>query len=194
MYEIEIDSHLRLMEINKSHAKEIFAIINKNREYFKPWLAFIDETRNLQDTESYIDNIIKNRHKENGEIIYSIIYQNYVVGVIGFKKTDWANYIGEIGYWIDPHYEGHGIITSSCKAIISYCFENEGANRIEIKCGLGNNKSSHIAERLEFVFEGIEREGELVNGKYIDIKVYSLLKREWFQMKNLEMKLIFRSN
>ena len=67
-----------------------------------------------------------------------------------------------------------------------------GANRIEIKCGVGNDRSRHVPQRLDFTFEGIERDGELVNGQFIDIEVYSLLKREWRPMgfsksKNLEM-------
>jgi ribosomal-protein-serine acetyltransferase len=191
MHEIEVDTRLRLLEIDKSHAKDIFTIINNHRDYFKKWLAFVDDIHSLKDEEKYIENINHNRHNIDGEIIYSIIYQSRIVGVIGLKKTDWPNRIGEIGYWIDPMYEGKGIITNSCRAVINHGFEKEGANRIEIKCGAGNNKSSHIPEHLEFTYEGTERDGELVNGKFIDIKVYSLLKREWFQMEKYGMKLNF---
>ncbi|MFV0598592.1 MAG: GNAT family N-acetyltransferase, partial [Bacteroidales bacterium] len=53
-------------------------------------------------------------------------------------------------------------------------------NRIQIKCAVGNIPSKNVPKRLGFVFEGIEREGELLSsGVYTDIEVYSKLKSEF---------------
>jgi ribosomal-protein-serine acetyltransferase len=55
-------------------------------------------------------------------------------------------------------------------------------NRIQIRCGTMNLSSRKIPERLGFMLEGIERDGELLsNGIYTDLAVYSLLKKEWKQ-------------
>jgi ribosomal-protein-serine acetyltransferase len=52
-------------------------------------------------------------------------------------------------------------------------------NRIQIRCGVGNTKSSAIPRRLGFTYEGTERCGERHNNSYIDLEVFSILKKEW---------------
>jgi ribosomal-protein-serine acetyltransferase len=179
MLEIEIDEELHLEKLNRSHASDIFNLINSNREYLRQWLTFVDSTQSLKDTENYIVTIENSSVNTNSETVITILYKGKPVGLIGLKKVDWANRIAEIGYWLEEKYQGMGIITRSCRAVIEYAFEQMGVNRIEIKCGVGNKKSIHVPKRLGFAFEGVERDGELVNGKFIDLEVYSMLKREW---------------
>ena len=62
-------------------------------------------------------------------------------------KTD-SNKLASIGYWLDQHYQGKGIITKSCKALIHYGFTTLHLNRIEIRCGTENYKSQAIPESL----------------------------------------------
>ena len=185
MLEIEIDENLRLEKLNHSHASGIFNLINSNREYLRKWLTFVDTTKSVKDTENYISYIDELSNNQNAETVISILYKEKLIGIIGLKKVDWANRITEIGYWLGEQYQGRGIITKSCCAVINYAFDQMGVNRIEIKCGVGNERSRHVPQRLEFKFEGIEREGELVNGQYIDLEVYSILKKEWRSFAHL---------
>ncbi|MGZ4059871.1 MAG: GNAT family N-acetyltransferase, partial [Bacteroidia bacterium] len=70
-------------------------------------------------------------------------------------------------------------ITRSCKAIINKAFQILHLNRIEIKCGTENYKSQGIPERLNFKKEGIIRQGEILNNKFIDLYLYSMLRSDW---------------
>jgi ribosomal-protein-serine acetyltransferase len=63
--------------------------------------------------------------------------------------------------------------------MINLAFRNMEMNRIQIRCGVGNEKSSAIPRRLGFKYEGTERNGERHNQRYIDLEVFSLLKHEW---------------
>jgi RimJ/RimL family protein N-acetyltransferase len=36
-----------------------------------------------------------------------------------------------------------------------------------------------VLERLGFVHEGTQREKEVVDGEYVDLEFYGLLRREW---------------
>jgi ribosomal-protein-serine acetyltransferase len=179
MLEIEIDEDLCLEQLNISHAQGIFDLINSNREYLRKWLTFVDNTKTLKDTENYISYIDESSENVNSETVISILFRNKLLGIISIKKVDWANRIAEVGYWLGEQYQGKGIITRSCKAILDYAFSQMGINRIEIKCGVGNERSCHVPRRLGFTFEGVERDGELVNDIFIDLEVYSILKREW---------------
>ncbi|HEY4788549.1 MAG TPA: GNAT family protein [Bacteroidales bacterium] len=188
MLEIEIEEDIRLERLNHTHAQGIFNLINSNREYLRKWLTFVDSTRNLKDTEDYISYIEKSSANPNSEVVIAILIKDNLMGIMGIKKVDWANRIAEIGYWLGEEYQGRGIITKSCRAILDYAFGQMGVNRVEIKCGVGNERSCHVPQRLGFTFEGIERDGELVNGQYIDLEVYSLLRREWHAIGSFAIK------
>lgn len=99
--------------------------------------------------------------------------------MIGLHNLDQVNKKAEIGYWIDGEYEGKGIITAACRALITYAFQDLELNRVAICAAAGNHKSRAIPERLGFQEERTAREGIFIKGKFHDLVYYSLLKREW---------------
>ena len=66
-------------------------------------------------------------------------------------------------------------MTLSGKVLINYIFDVMNLNRIQLKAATGNFKSQRVAERLGFMTEGIERDGELHNRGFVDLVVFSLL-------------------
>ncbi|MCK4662969.1 MAG: GNAT family N-acetyltransferase [Bacteroidales bacterium] len=176
--EIIIDNEIKLKEIDIDDANEIFDLIDNNREYLREWLPFVDTTKKVEDTLNFIKSV-RNKNFEEREITTVIIYKGQKVGVIGFRDTDKLNHRTEIGYWLAKKYQGNGIIIRSCKSLINYAFNNLNINRITIRYAVENIKSSKIPKKLNFKFEGIEREGEYINGIYHDLNVYGLLKKEW---------------
>ena len=64
-------------------------------------------------------------------------------------------------------------------ALTDHAFSEWDLNRVAIYAGQGNSKSRAVAERLGFNFEGILRGAEWVNDRYVDLAVYSMLKRDW---------------
>ena len=52
-------------------------------------------------------------------------------------------------------------------------------NRVSAVVWNGNNLSKHLAEKLGFVREGVDRKARFKNGHYIDLYRYGLLKEEW---------------
>jgi ribosomal-protein-serine acetyltransferase len=57
-------------------------------------------------------------------------------------------------------------------------------NRIELKAAVENLRSRAVAEKLGFTKEGIAREAELVNNKFLDLTLYSMLSSEWRETKS----------
>lgn len=178
MVELKVDSQIVLKEIELSDAEDIFKLIDSDRENLRIWLSFIDSTKEIEDTKDFIRSILF-LPEDIRDIVTVIIYNEQKIGLIGFKLTDFENKKTEIGYWISKEFENKGIVTKSVAKMIDYAFNNLKLNRIQIKCGIGNEKSSKIPKKLNFKFEGIERNAELLNGKFIDAEVYSILKDEW---------------
>lgn len=178
MVELKVDSEIVLKEIELSDAEAIFKLIDSDRKNLRIWLSFVDSTKEIEDTKDFIRSTLF-LPEDIRDFVAVIIYNGQKIGLIGFKLTDFVNKKTEIGYWISKEFENKGIVTKSVVKMINYAFNNLELNRIQIKCGIGNEKSSKIPKKLNFKFEGIERSAELLNGKFIDAEVYSILKDEW---------------
>ncbi len=173
---LTVDDRLSLHPISAEDAESIFALIDANRTRLREWLYFVDLTRTVDDTAAYIQSVLS---RPEPELVTTMRVDGIITGLIGFRDTDRMHRKTEIGYWIAGDWEGQGIVTRSCKALVDHAFRELDINRITIRCGVGNQRSSAIPKRLCFMFEGIERESEWVNDRYVDHEVFSLLRREW---------------
>jgi len=174
---IKVDSQIGLKEIELEDAQTVFNLVDANRQYLREWLPFVDKTFKVDDTISYIKSVNdKPEYLKNP--VFVIIYEGQIVGNLGFNNTDRSNMKTEIGYWLAEQKQNKGIVTRAVKAAISYAFNEMNMNRICIKCAVENIKSCSIPQRLNFSVEGIERNGELLNDNFINLKIYSLLKSD----------------
>ena len=173
---LQPDIYLRLLE--ERHAPEAYGVVDREREYLRRWLPWVDRTKSADDTREFIRMSLQ-QFANNEGLVAGIWAKDEFAGTIGFHKVDWLNRKVEIGYWIAAKFQGRGIITEACRVFIEHAFREWELNRVEIHCAEGNLKSCAIPRRLGFQFEGIRREGQLLDDGYVDIHVYALLARDW---------------
>jgi ribosomal-protein-serine acetyltransferase len=175
---LRVDTNIELGQLKQSDSGEIFNAINSQRTYLGKWLPFVEFTKELTDTEKFVDSVVK-APGDKFEYVFAIRKQNEFIGLIGFKETDRINKKTEIGYWLSENHQKHGVITKSVEKLCDFAFNKQGINRIQIKCAIENKSSINIPKRLGFKFEGIERHGELLTGNiFTDLEVYSKLKSD----------------
>lgn len=85
----------------------------------------------------------------------------------------------EIGFWILPEYAGKGYTTEAGKAVINYCFAELDVNRLEATVETENLASISVIKKIGLMHEGTFREYEINNGKFINLMMFSILKKEW---------------
>ncbi len=168
---------IELELLNKHHAAPLLQLRNSNYEHLVQWLSWVDNMQTVEDFENYTQRC-RQRYDEKLEVPLAIVVNGEVAGRIGLNHFD-INNAAAIGYWLGKGFEGKGIITKACQAIIGYGFTQRNLNRIEIKCATGNVRSQAVAERLGFTKEGLLRQAELLKTGYVDLYIYSLLKQEW---------------
>lgn len=178
MEKLIINDNQFLERLSLKHVEEVFNAIDKNRKFLRKWLPFVDFTSRIHDTEKFVRSILEKPVSVRDEV-YVIWYKYEFAGLIGFKDADRVNDKIEVGYWLIEKMTGKGIASEATRKMVNLAFRNMNMNRVQIKCGIGNDKSAAIPKRLGFVFEGIERSGERHNHSYIDLEVFSLLKHEW---------------
>ncbi len=110
---------------------------------------------------------------------YRILEHGELQGVVGAHDIDEKEGHAAIGYWLAAEAAGRGLMTRSVRLLLAVLFEDLGLERVEIRCAMGNRPSCAVAERLGFQFEGILRSAQRLQGKFADMRVYSMLAAEW---------------
>lgn len=167
---ITISDHLTLRSWTLADAPILFALVDENREHLSPWLAWVPHTQTVADSERFISE---------GGFELGIWQSDTLVGCIGLHELDRLHKKTSLGYWLGHRYTGRGIMTKSVKALTTYCFEELGLNRVELRAAVDNQKSNAVARKLWFKKEGTLRQAELINGIFVDDIVYSMLKKDW---------------
>lgn len=179
MFKISIGDKAFLALLEFRHAREMWNLINDNRSHLRKWLPWVDLTRNELDCKQWIQGALK-QFAENRELHAGIWSDQGMAGIIGLKLI-WQNRSGMIGYWLGSDYQGRGLITNACKALLHYSFADLSLNRVEIRCAVENGRSRAVPLRLGFQEEGTIRAAEWLCDHYVDHVIYGLLAEEWRQ-------------
>ena len=136
MFRREVEPGLELRQTEFHDAEATFALVERNREYLRPWLPWVDHTLSAEDVREFIARA-ETQYESNQGPNAGIWLEDVLIGFIGCHPIDWSNRNCSIGYWVDGHQEGKGIISQSCTALLDYIFGELGMHRAEIRCGTG---------------------------------------------------------
>lgn len=175
---IPVDDEVELRVLEETHARALFALMDENRDYLRMWLNWVDETRSVKDTAKFIRGGRAQLRRNDGFQL-GIWYRGELVGAVGYHYWNWIGRKTELGYWLAASFQGRGIMTRACGALVDYAFGNLDLNRVEIRAATGNRRSRAVAERLGFRHEGVLRDAEYSSGGVVDQAVYGLLRRDW---------------
>lgn len=179
---IPVRDILELRRRVEADAESVFQVIDRNREYLMEWLPWLDDSKTVEDLLRYIQNDIAEFEKKEG-CDFGIWYEGQWIGGIGFSSFGTKDRKTSIGYWLSQDFQGRGIMTDSVRALVDYGFENLNLNRIVIRCAVENTKSRAIPQRLGFKEEGVLRQSEWLYDHFVDLVIYSLLRKEWSPRK-----------
>ncbi len=178
MFRIRVETDLHIELLHLLHSKDLFALVDRNREHLRQWLQWVDDTKSMKEIDDFIQRTMKQYADDLGFQV-GIFCNNQIAGISGFLPVNKINRIGELGYWLSRDVEGHGIMTRVNEKIIQIGFDSLGLNKIIIHCATENKKSRSVAERLGFKSDGILRQNQWLYDHFVDHVEYSLLKSEY---------------
>lgn len=112
------------------------------------------------------------------------------VGSIGLFGCECEEYKDEkeIGYWIGVPYWGNGLVPEAVEAMLDYCFDWLGCQRVWCGHYEGNEKSKRVIEKSGFTYE-FKRETELkqMEGRRITL-FYSISRDRWAKLRREEQQ------
>ena len=175
-YPLAPDVELRLLQ--PSDAQELFALADANRERLRPYMSWIEGTTEVAHISGFIRHAIQ-RMADQTEYHWGIWYQGQIAGVIGTLPINWPSRKVEFGYWLGEQFQGKGLMTMACHALLAYLFNDLDLNRAEIRLNAINAPSRGVAKRLGFSYECTQRQAYRCEDKPADIECYALLREEW---------------
>jgi ribosomal-protein-serine acetyltransferase len=177
MFHARLRADLELRLLDEKHAPAVFALVDQDRHYLREWLAWVDATETEEDTLAFI-RATRERFASKGEISAGVWFQDRFAGVIATSPMDLLNRNADIGYWLGKSFQGQGIMTEACRALVRHALTEMEMNRVVIRCATGNLRSRAIPARLGFTHEATLREAQLLHGTYHDVEVWSMLRKE----------------
>lgn len=102
--------------------------------------------------------------------------EDALVGVISLYDIDWINRKAIVG---NLAVRTARVGLEAVQTLVTYGFSQLGLHRIECHAYGGNTYTPWICEKIGGVFEGAARESLYRNGSWTDVKIYSMLDREW---------------
>ena len=108
--------------------------------------------------------------------------QNAVIGSCGYKNIIKKHRRAGIGYEIFADYRRQGFMSEALNAVIQFGFEVIELNRIEVMVDWDNLPSILLVNKLGFTEEGTLRDYEFNQDKFVDLKLFSLLHRDFLEL------------
>lgn len=174
MFKHVINEHTELRLLEVRHAEELFRLTDSSRDSLRQWLPWIDATKTVENSKEFIESTLKQFCNNDG-FQAGIWYKGELAGVAGLHTINWSNRSTSIGYWLGESFQGKGLMTQACQAIVDYCFQELDLKRIEIRVATGNEKSLAIPKRLCFKKEGCLEKSERLYDEYVDHYVFALI-------------------
>ena len=107
-----------------------------------------------------------------------------LIGTCGYNIWLPSSHRAIIGYDLARDHWKQGIMSEALKRVLDFGFGTMELNRIEALVFAKNLPSHRLLKKLGFQREGVLREYEFVKEKFVDLTMYSLLRRE--QIKKSE--------
>ncbi|OJF09908.1 GNAT family N-acetyltransferase [Couchioplanes caeruleus] len=101
-----------------------------------------------------------------------------LIGDVGVNLAD--NLMqAEIGYTLDPRWQGHGYASEAVRGVLGHLFTVRGLRRVSAECDARNTASARLLERVGFTREGLRRQHTWIKNEWTDDLLYGLLSDEW---------------
>jgi len=175
---IPVRGDLALFPVVTQDAEEIYVQVDRNRQRLREWLPWLSDGYSLTEAKEFATRCQRD-NADRVSLTTCIRLEGRICGAIGLHRIDRLHRNTSIGYWLAEEYQGRGIMTAACAALVTHAFHEYGLHRVEIRCATGNDRSRAIPLRLGFTEEGVLHEVEWLYDHWVDLRVFAMLERNW---------------
>jgi ribosomal-protein-serine acetyltransferase len=178
MFFLPLTGRAGLVPLEPWHAAEFARHLDRAREHIRPWVGPAFVTDDVAGARATLRRYAERQAADGGRL-FGLRLDGELVGGVLFAEFDAGAGTCELGCWLEPAAEGHGLVTRACAALLDWAFTTRGLHRAEWRCRADNTRSAAVAERLGMAREGVLREHWPYGGARYDEEIWAILAPEW---------------
>jgi RimJ/RimL family protein N-acetyltransferase len=144
-------------------------------EYWEPYSS-LEAVRQENEAERAVEPGEEARWFELAVVLRS---ESKVIGCVGIKILSRQHRFGEVGWTLNPRYQGRGYATEAANAILRFGFEELDLYWLSAFCHVRNEPSWRLMERIGMRRLAHLERNRFTKGEWWDEFVYSILAPEW---------------
>jgi ribosomal-protein-serine acetyltransferase len=168
--------HLTLSPIDTSDAQELWTSVEGSRAHLEPWLPWVPFNTDAEASYRYADASATDwDHARACRFTIRDRSSRAFLGVVGLEAFAHLHLSVELGYWLRLDATRRGVMTEASRSVLHWAFTKVNVHRVRVAAATDNHASLAVIRRLGFRFEGIAREAERCNGRWLDHAIFALL-------------------
>lgn len=167
---------LQLFPLDATDTRDLWTAVDGSRRELEPWLPWVPFNVDLESSGRYAEASASDWDAARATR-FSIRERatRRLLGVIGLESFAHLHESVELGYWLRTDSTGKGLMTEAANGVVDWAFNAVNAHRIRVAAATDNHPSLAVIGRVGFRFEGIARQAERCNGRWLDHAVFALL-------------------
>jgi ribosomal-protein-serine acetyltransferase len=178
VFSTDLTTTARLAPLEVWHAEEFASHMDRAREHIRPWVGPSFLTGSVEQARVVLQRYAT-ATAADGARLFGIWRNGQLCGGVMFTTFDPVSGVCELGCWLEPAAEGHGLVHTASQLLLEWAFEVRAMHRAEWRCRVDNVRSSRLAQRLNMTLDGILRQSWLFEGVHYDKQVWSILAADW---------------
>ncbi|MBN2443476.1 MAG: GNAT family N-acetyltransferase [Spirochaetales bacterium] len=138
--------------------------------------------RSVEESQNEIKWFLGLFDKNCGRWVIADTNTNVYIGDIGFFNYQEEHRRVEIGFKLSKQYWKRNIMSDCMRTVLEAGFTTFGYNRIEAFVEKNNVPCKKLLSKMNFSGEGLLREYVYEFNNFVDLEIYSLLKREYITL------------
>ena len=173
-----LGERVRLRAVEREDVKRFYEWVNDPEVTFGLSLFL---PMSLRDEEKWFEDIAKRAAEEKPFAIEAKAGRGWKhIGNCGTFGIDWVARSTELGIMIgDKSVWNRGYGAETMTLLLRHGFETLNLNRVFLRVYADNPRAIRAYEKAGFVLEGVQREAVFKRGKFGDVLMMSVLRREW---------------
>ena len=167
---------LILSPVEPADASDLWTAVETSRAHLERWLPWVPFNTDLDASWRYCEASAGDW--DQGRALRFSIRERAgrkFLGVVGLESIAHLHQSVELGYWLRADTVRRGNMSEAARATVAWAFKRLNAHRVRVAAATDNFASLGVIRRLGFRFEGIARQAERCQGRWLDHALFSLL-------------------
>lgn len=178
-----ITPRLELVPLSESLIASVIAYLNANKSFHSPYESIRPEGYYERD---YWHQQLQQQVSQDFDAVGCKLFlrakdtPNDVLGYVHASNiVRGAFQACHLGYMLAQDAQGQGYMSEALQAFINYLFKHQNLHRIQANYLIDNQRSAKLLQKLGFVIEGTAKQYLLIDGRWQDHTLTSLINTAW---------------